>query len=184
MSMPISAMITWAAVRPTPVISSNRPAAHAKGTIASWISALHRGDVGAGLVDAAKHGGQQEGVMVAKAATEGLLQQTPLGAQAGPRQLGQDLGVALAGQQRGQHGPSGDPEDVAGDHRELDLRVLQQLLHQLLFSGSPRHQIGAVAGQVPQAADRRRHEAWPQHLPLGDLAQPHRVQLVGLGPAG
>ena len=29
----------------------------------------------------------------------------------------------------------------------------------------------------------RRHEAGPQHLPLGDLAQPHRVQPVGLGPA-
>ena len=33
--------------------------------------------------------------MVTKAATEGLLQQPPLGAQASPGQLGQDLGVAL-----------------------------------------------------------------------------------------
>ena len=46
-------------------------------------------------------------------------------------------------------------------------------------------QVDAVAGQIPQPADRRRrHEAGPQHLPLGDLAQPHRVQLVGLRPAG
>ena len=35
--------------------------------------------------------------MAADAATEGLLQQAPLGPQAGPGQLGQDLGVALTG---------------------------------------------------------------------------------------
>src|SRR5688572_2642734 len=46
------------------------------------------------------------------------------------------------------------------------------------------HQIGAVAGHVPQPTDRRwRDEAGPQHLPLGDLGKPHRVQSVGLGPA-
>ena len=39
---------------------------------------LQGGDVGAGLVDAAKHGGEQEGVMVTEAATEGLLQQPRL----------------------------------------------------------------------------------------------------------
>jgi hypothetical protein len=58
---------------------------------------LQCGDVGAGLVDAGEHGGEQEGVMAADAATEGLLQQAPLGPQAGPGQLGQDLGVALTG---------------------------------------------------------------------------------------
>jgi hypothetical protein len=34
-----------------------------------------------------------------------------------------------------------------------------------------------VAGQVAQLPDRRRrHKAGTQHLPLGDLAQPHRIQ--------
>jgi hypothetical protein len=37
MSMPISAMITWAAVRPTPVIASSRSAAAAKGAISASI---------------------------------------------------------------------------------------------------------------------------------------------------
>jgi hypothetical protein len=60
----------------------------------------------------------------------------------------------------------------------------EQLLDPLLLGGADRDQVGAVAGQVPQPPDRRRrHEAWPQHLPLGDLAQPHRIELVGLGPA-
>jgi hypothetical protein len=53
---------------------------------------LQRGDVGAGLVDPRQHGLQQEGVMVAEAATEGLLQLAALGAQAGARQLRQRLG--------------------------------------------------------------------------------------------
>jgi hypothetical protein len=57
------------------------------------------------------------------------------------------------------------------------------LLDPLLFGGAHLHQVNPVAGHVPQPPDRRwRHEAGPQHLPLSDLAQPHRVQPVGLGP--
>ena len=57
------------------------------------------------------------------------------------------------------------------------------LLDPLLLGGAHADQVGAVAGQVPQPADRRwRHEAGPQHLPLSDLREPDRVQPVGLGP--
>jgi hypothetical protein len=57
------------------------------------------------------------------------------------------------------------------------------LLDPLLLGGAHPHQVNPVAGHVPQPPDRRRwHEAGPQHLPLGHLAQPHRVQPVGLGP--
>jgi hypothetical protein len=57
------------------------------------------------------------------------------------------------------------------------------LLHPLGLGGAHPDQIGPVAGQVPQPPDRRgRHEAGPQHAPLGDLTKPHRIQLVGLGP--
>jgi hypothetical protein len=56
------------------------------------------------------------------------------------------------------------------------------LLHPLLLGGPGRHQIGPVAGHVPQLPDHRWwHEAGPQHLPLGQLAQPDRIQGVGLG---
>jgi hypothetical protein len=145
--------------------------------------AVQFGDVDAGLVDAGKHPLQQEGVMVAEAADEGLGQLGGLGAQAGACQLRQDFGVTLPGDQRGQHGPAGDTEDVAGDHAKLDLGVLQQLLHPVLLRGADRDQVGAVAGQVPQPPDRWWwDEAGAQHLPLGQLAQPHRVQPVGLGP--
>ena len=43
-------------------------------------------------------------------------------------------------------------------------------------------QIDAVAGQIPQPPDRLgRHETGSQHLPFGDLAQPHGVEHIGLG---
>jgi hypothetical protein len=93
--------------------------------------------------------------------------------------------VPFAGDQRGQHGPPGDPEDVAGHHRQLDLRVLEQLLDPVLLRRAGGHQIDPVAGQVPQPADLGwRHEAGAEHLPLDDLGQPDRIQLVGLRPAG
>jgi hypothetical protein len=95
---------------------------------------LQLGDVGAGLVDARQHPGQQERVMVAEVAGEGLLQLAALGAQAGPRQLRQRLWVALPGQQRGQHVAAGDPEDVGGDHAQLDLGVLPAACSTRCFS--------------------------------------------------
>src|SRR4029450_12228264 len=57
------------------------------------------------------------------------------------------------------------------------------LLHALLLGGAHPHQMGAAAARAPQPPDRGwRDEAGPQHLPLGDLTKPHRVQPVGLGP--
>jgi hypothetical protein len=59
------------------------------------------------------------------------------------------------------------------------------LLHPLLFGGADRDQVGPVAGHVPQLPDRSwGDEAGPQHLPLGELAPPDRIQRVGLGPSG
>ena len=123
--------------------------------------------------------------MAGEVAGERLLQRGDLAAHHAPGQLGQRLGVTLAVDQRGQHLAARHPEDVGDDHAQLDLRVLQQLLRPLLFRGARRHQVRAVAGEVPQPPDLRwRHEAGPDHLPLGDLAQPHRVQFAGLRAAG
>ena len=45
------------------------------------------------------------------------------------------FGSRSPGDQRGHHLPAGDPEDVGGHHRQLDLGVFQQLLHPLLLRG-------------------------------------------------
>ena len=72
-----------------------------------------------------------------------------------------------------------------GDHRQLDPGVLQQLLDPVLLRG-PASPTRSTRYRVRSRSRRigcRRHETGPQHLPLGDLAQPHRVQPVGLRPA-
>jgi hypothetical protein len=81
------------------------------------------GQVGVQGIHPAQHLGEQEGVLVGEAPSERLGQQAEVGAQAGPGQLRQDLGVALPSDQRGQHGPPGHPNDVAGHHREVALGV-------------------------------------------------------------
>jgi len=139
------------------------------------------GDVGAGLVDPGEHLGQQERVVVAEPTGERLLQVGDLAAHPAPGELGEHLGVALPGDQRGQHVAAGDPEDVGDHDAELDLGVLEQLLDPVLLRGPRRDLVGPVPGQVAQHPDRWRwHEAGAEHLPLGDLAQPHRVQPVRL----
>jgi hypothetical protein len=58
------------------------------------------------------------------------------------------------------------------------------LLQPLLVAGAVGGQVGTQPGVVPQPADLgRRDERGSQHAPLIQLAQPHRIQLVGLGPA-
>jgi hypothetical protein len=65
------------------------------------------------------------------------------------------------------------------------MHVFEQLLGPLLFGGPRGHQVSAVPGQVTQPPDRRwRDKAGAQHLPLGDLTQPDRIEFVGLGPPG
>jgi hypothetical protein len=143
------------------------------------------GDIGADRIHPAQHCGEQERVVFGEAAGERLLQHGDLLAHAAPGQLRQHLGVTLPSGQGGEHVAAGDAEDVSDDRAQLDLRVLEQLFHPLLFRGPGGDQVRAITGQVPQLADRRwRHEAGVQDLPLGDLAEPDRIQHVGLGPAG
>ena len=122
--------------------------------------------------------------MAGEVAGERLLQRGDLAPHRAPGQLGQRLGITLAADQRGQHLPAADAEDVRDHYAQLDLRVLQQLLYPLLFRRARRHQVRAVAGDIAQLTDLGRgHETGPDHLPLGDLGQPDRVQFVGLRAA-
>jgi len=67
------------------------------------------GQVGIQRVHPGQHLGQQQGVLVGDQPSERLLQQRQLGAHPSTGQLRQDLGVALSGDQRGQHGPPRTP---------------------------------------------------------------------------
>jgi hypothetical protein len=72
---------------------------------------VNGGDVGVDAVDAGQHPGQQEPVMLIEVAVEGFLELGDLGAHPAARQLGQDLGVAFTGDQRGHHRPPESPEN-------------------------------------------------------------------------
>src|SRR5512132_1146711 len=57
------------------------------------------------------------------------------------------------------------------------------LLQPLLVAGAVGGQVGPQPGVVPQPAGLGgRGERGPQHAPPVQLGQPHRIQLVGLGP--
>ena len=136
------------------------------------------GDVGADRVDPAQHGAEQEGVVAGEVAGEGLFQHGDLGAHAAPGQLCQHLRVPLPGDQRGEHVPPGDPEDVGDDRAELDAGVFEQLLGLLLSAvgaanRSARYRVRSRSCGLAAAA-----RSWTQHLPFGDLAQPDCVELV------
>jgi hypothetical protein len=123
-------------------------------------------------------------VVGAEVPGERLLQDAQRGAHPALGRLGEHLRVALPGDQRLQHLPTRHPEHVADHGRQFDLGVFQQLLHTLVLA-SPLMDKGApVAGEVPQLPlPRRRHQAWPQHAPLGQLGQPDGVLCVRLRPA-
>src|SRR4029453_11751852 len=64
MSTPTSAINSWAAVAPTPVISSSCATWRAKEAIAVWIVALEGGDLLAVPVDVVQHHPQDRRVVV------------------------------------------------------------------------------------------------------------------------
>ena len=81
------------------------------------------------------------------------------------------------------HRPPRDTVDVAEHRRDLDLGVLEQLLHPLHLPAPVRDQGTAVAGQIAQPADRRRvHQRRAAHAAFGHLRQPHRISAIRLGP--
>jgi hypothetical protein len=75
--------------------------------------------------------------------------------------------------------------NVGQDRRQLQVRVLQELLGPLLLRRAGLDEVPPVAGAGPETADvLRGHEAALQGPALGDHGQPGGVQLVRLGPSG
>jgi hypothetical protein len=121
---------------------------------------VQHADLGGELVDVVQHHLQDEGVVGGEErAVQGLPQLGDLPPHPGPRLLREGFGVALAGDDGAQHVAAGDAMDVADHARQLQVRVLQQLLAALLLRGAHLDQLAAVAGVRAQPADLlRRHE--------------------------
>ena len=90
--------------------------------------AVQFGDVDAGLVDAAQHRGQQEGVVVGELAGQRLTQRRELDPHPAVGQVGEDPGITLTGDHRIEHLAAGHAVQIADDRVEFDLRVFEDLL--------------------------------------------------------
>ena len=98
---------------------------------------------------------------------------------------GQRRRAAFPGNQGVQEPAAAGAEQVGDHHRDLQQRVLQDLLHPVLVPCLVLGQPGPGAGQRPQVPDRlRRHERAAEHAPLVQLAVPYAVEPVALAPAG
>src|SRR5664280_2603298 len=183
MSSPTSAMITLAVVTPTPGIGSRRATASAKGAICSSIR-VSTSAMSASIASI------RASILVSRNAWWSL--NRPTNASSSWLILTRMRARASCARTFGSRSPAISAaiiarpetgEDVRCHDRQLDLGVLQQLLHPLLLRRPYAHQVDPVARQVPQHPDRwRGHETGTQHLPLGDLAQPDGIELVRLGP--
>ena len=143
---------------------------------------VHLGCEGVHLVE--EHPGEL-GVVGVEAPGQGLNQLGVLGLHTAPRQLGEHLWVALAGDEGFYHVPPRAAQDVARYAGELDQGVLEQLLQALGVAGALGDEVVAEARVVPELAHLlARHEAGPEHPPLVQLAEPDRVQLVRFWASG
>ena len=175
-------MITWAAVTPTPGISSRRASAAAKGAISASIRVWT-------AVMSAVRASIRASIVVSKNPWWSV--NRPMNASSRSLILARIRARASWANTAGSRWPAINAaimsrpetgEDVAGDHGELDLGVLQEFLHPVLLPGALSDQSRPVPGQIPQHPDLGRgHERGADHAPFGDPRQPHRVALVGLG---
>jgi len=80
--------------------------------------------------------------------------------------------------------PDCHTEDVRQHVPQLDVGILEDLLHAVALAGVFRDQLPAPAGQIPQLADREGwDEAWPDHAVTEKVRQPAAIVRIGLVPA-
>lgn len=116
---------------------------------------------GGQFVDARQVQAAQERVVLTRFARQCLNQGGDLGSQPAPGHRRHDPRVVLPGDERGQHRPPGDAQDVGGDGRDLNPGVFELLLQPLGFPGAFDRERGAVpgsghAGAGPVRAGRTR----------------------------
>jgi hypothetical protein len=138
-------------------------------------------DGGGQLVEARQVHAAQERVVLTKVAGQGLDQGGDLGSHPARGHIRHDLRVVLAFDERGQHRPPGDTQDVGGYRTDLNPGILELLLQPLGLPGTFNRQSSPVAGQVTQVPDRfGRDERRLQQPALTQLGKPGRVRDIRL----
>src|SRR5215213_4562498 len=185
MSAPSSAMSRQAAVWPSPGISSSRSTASVNGAISS-------ASLASSSARSASRASTRASILASRKACWSV--KNPQNASASGPSLARNRVRASWARTLGSRSPATSAASMARpDTPKMSLATTESLiwasssslLDPLLLGGPGRDQIGPVAGHLPQLPDRRwGDEAGPQQLPLGELAQPDRIQGVGLGTAG
>jgi hypothetical protein len=125
--------------------------------------------------------GDQDRVQWLKAPLQRIAQSGDLLTQLAAREIGQNIGVGRAGDERVEHRAAALAEDVRRDAVQLDAGVFQRLVQPLGLALALGDLRAPIARQQPQVADRLgRHEARRQQPRLGELAQPRRIADIGL----
>ena len=174
---------------PTPVIVSRWSRARAKGAITRVDLGVERLDRALELLDVFEGEADEQGVMSAEAAPEGLPQLGHLAPQPALGERGEDVGVTFAGDERLAASPrpetprmseATEPSRMPASSRVLAIRWASELwVWMSRFFFMPL----AVAGQVAHVADGgRRDEAAAQQAVLEELGQPGGVTHIGLAP--
>jgi hypothetical protein len=141
-------------------------------------------DLDAEGVDVVQQHPRQLAMVVIEAAGQRRHQGSALAAHPSSGQLGKHLGVALPDDQGLQHGPTRGAHDVGGHGGQLDQGVLEQLHPAAARAGNVPGSGRTAAGCVAHLANLGGwDERGAQHAPLVQLGQPHRIELVSLGPA-
>ena len=131
MSTPISAMMASAARLPTPVMVAEPVTGHGERGDHRIDPAVEGGDRLLQVLEVVKGQPDQQRMMLAEAAPQGLAQLRELGPQPALGQLGQHAWVAFASDQGRKHRPARDAEDVGGHRVQFDASVLEGLLDPL-----------------------------------------------------
>jgi len=181
MSAPISARIVCAPRRwmPTTVQSKFNRRRERAQLLLDRVGELR--DLRVEEVDVGEDRADPQPVVLIEMTGQGLAQRRDLLAHLPARELGQDVGIGFAGDQRIEHVAPGLAHHVRRDAVELDPGVLQGLVQPVDLTRALLDLRLAIAREIPQPANRLgRHEARLEQPGLGKPAQPGGVRDVGL----
>ena len=156
MSVPISATSDRAVVslRPGMVERSADRRAHGAQRVAN--PHIDRGDGTLQAINLQQMQLDHKAVMLGDAPMQCLAEVGAAGFQAPAREVGQPVGIGLAGDDRGEDRPAAHPHNVGQHAGQLDIGVLQRLLHTLDVSGDFPSELPPRSREIAERLDRAR----------------------------
>ena len=181
MSVPISAISTRAVVSLRPGIVVRRLTAARKGPSASPIRASIVATARLEGVDLRQVQLDHEAMVVGDAPMQRVDEIGAAGLQSAAGEVGQALGISLARDERGEDRPAAHAHDVAHHLGQLDVGVLEGLLHTQDMPGDFPSQLPPRPREIAEVLDRRRRDKTAANQPVRQqIRNPRRIIHVAL----